>query len=147
MLNSVQNYSRYVYSLQERHPHIQQLRLSLYTTGTTDGILKGEIRFLGDIILYVMEIIDFADGVLETYSYTIKRGQEVLYWYDPQPHPEDPSLASTFPHHKHIPPNIKHNRIPAPGLSFEHPNLDLLVEEIEHKLLRGEQQAQDTPSP
>jgi len=94
-----------------------------------------------------MEIIDFADGVLETYSYTIKRGQEVLYWYDPQPHPEDPSLASTFPHHKHIPPNIKHNRIPAPGLSFEHPNLDLLVEEIEHKLLRGEQQAQDTPSP
>ncbi len=147
MLNSVQNYSRYVYSLQERHPHIQQLRLSLYTTGTTDGILRGEIRFLGDIILYVMEIIDFADGVLETYSYTIKRGQEVLYWYDPQPHPEDPSLASTFPHHKHIPPNIKHNRIPAPGLSFEHPNLDLLVEEIEHKLLRGEQQAQDTPSP
>ena len=147
MLNSVQNYSRYVYSLQERHPHIQQLRLSLYTTGTTDGTLRGEIRFLGDIILYVMEIIDFADGVLETYSYTIKRGQEVLYWYDPQPHPEDPSLASTFPHHKHIPPNIKHNRIPAPGLSFEHPNLDLLVEEIEHKLLRGEQQAQDTPSP
>ena len=64
MLNSVQNYSRYVYSLQERHPHIQQLRLSLYTTGTTDGTLRGEIRFLGDIILYVMEIIDFADGVL-----------------------------------------------------------------------------------
>jgi len=45
MLDSVQDYSRYVYSLQERHPHIQQLRLSLYTTGTTDGILKGEIHF------------------------------------------------------------------------------------------------------
>lgn len=142
MLDSAQDYSRYVYSLQESHPHIQQLRLSLYTTGTTDGILKGEIRFLGDIVLYVMEIIDFAAGVLETYSYTVKRGQEALYWYDPQPHPEDPSLARTFPHHKHVPPQIKHNRIPAPGLSFEHPNLDFLVEEIERELLRGDHQAQ-----
>ncbi len=124
MLDSVQSYSRYVYSLQERHPQVQQLRLSLYTTGTTDGILKGEIHFLDDIVLYVMEIIDFADGVLETYSYTVRRGQEVLYWYDPQPHPDDPLLASTFPHHKHVPPQIRRNRPPAPGLSFEHPNLD-----------------------
>ena len=89
MLDSVQGYSRYVYSLQERHPQIQQLRLSLYTTGTTDGILKGEIRFLNDIILHVMEII----------------------------------------------PLIKQNRIPAPEMSFEHPNLDFLVEEIERELL------------
>lgn len=138
MLDSVQGYSHHVYSLQERHPHIQQLRLSLYTTGATDGILKGEIRFLGDVVLQVMEIIDFTDGVLEAYSYTVKRGQEALHWYDPQPHPEVPSLASTFPHHKHIPPQIKRNRIPATGLSFEHPNLDFLVEEIERELLGGE---------
>jgi hypothetical protein len=38
---------------------------------------------------------------------------------------------STHPHHKHIPPNIKHNRIPAPGLSFDQPNLPLLIAEIE----------------
>lgn len=147
MLDSVQDYSRYVYSLQERHPQIQQLRLSLYTTGTTDGVLKGEIRFLNGIVLHVMEIIDFTDGVLETYSYTVKRGQATLYWYDPQPHPKDPSLASNFPHHKHISPNIKRNRIPAPELSFEHPNLDFLVEEIERELLGSEQQAQDPPLP
>ena len=28
-------------------------------------------------------------------------------------------------------PNIKHNRVPAPGMSFERPNLTLLIEEIE----------------
>nr|MBC8450537.1 hypothetical protein [Chloroflexota bacterium] len=32
------------------------------------------------------------------------------YPYDPQPHPENPDLASTFPHHHHEPPDIKHNR-------------------------------------
>ncbi|MGQ9626402.1 MAG: toxin-antitoxin system TumE family protein [Anaerolineae bacterium] len=30
-------------------------------------------------------------------------GRERLYWYDDFPHPNDPILASTFPHHKHIP--------------------------------------------
>lgn len=44
-------------------------------------------------------------------------------------------LASTHPHHKHIPPDIKHNRIPAPGLSFTRPNLPFLIEEIERDLL------------
>ncbi len=37
---------------------------------------------------------------------------------DSQPHPDDPTLASTDPHHRHIPPDIKHHRIPASGLSF-----------------------------
>jgi hypothetical protein len=44
--------------------------------------------------------------------------------------PNDPTLASTHPHHKHIPPDIKHHRIPAPGLSFTQPNLPFLIEEI-----------------
>jgi len=38
--------------------------------------------------------------------------------------------ASTHPHHKHTPPDIKHHRIPAPGLRFDGPNLPLLIEEI-----------------
>ncbi len=52
-------------------------------------------------------------------------------WYDSQPHPNDPTLASTHIHHKHIPPDIKHNRIPAPIMSFTHPNLPELIFEIE----------------
>jgi hypothetical protein len=51
------------------------------------------------------------------------------------PHPTDPTLASTHPHHKHIPPDIKHHRIPAPDLSFTVPNLPLLIHEIETTLL------------
>jgi len=38
-------------------------------------------------------------------------------------------------HHKHIPPNIKRNRTPAPGLSFTRPNLSFLIEEIEREIL------------
>ncbi|MCI0699361.1 hypothetical protein L0337_46080 [candidate division KSB1 bacterium] len=41
------------------------------------------------------------------------------------------TLASTFPHHKHMPPDIKHNRIPAPEMSFNRPNLAVLIREIE----------------
>ena len=58
-------------------------------------------------------------------------GGEKLYWYDPQPHSNDPTLTSTAPHHKHVPPDIKHHRIPAPGLSFDRANLPLLIEEVE----------------
>jgi len=40
---------------------------------------------------------------------------------------EIPELASTFPHHRHDPPDIKHNRKPAPGISFQTPNLPTLI--------------------
>ena len=58
-----------------------------------------------------------------------------LYWYDSFPHPHIPELASTHPHHKHIPPDIKHNRIPATELSFTRPNLPFLIKETEQTLL------------
>jgi hypothetical protein len=47
------------------------------------------------------------------------------------PHPDIPDLQITHPHHKHIPPDIKHHRIPAAGLSFTEPNLPPLIAEIE----------------
>ncbi|MDM8517704.1 hypothetical protein QUF76_16020 [Desulfobacterales bacterium HSG16] len=52
-------------------------------------------------------------------------------------HPNDPFLQSSHPHHKHIPPNIKSNRIPAPLLSFTQPNLPVFIQEIE-ELVRNE---------
>ena len=39
-------------------------------------------------------------------------------------------------YHKHIPPDIKHHRVPAPGLSFASPNLPFLITEIETTLLQ-----------
>ncbi len=40
-------------------------------------------------------------------------------------------IPPTHPHHKHIPPDLKHHRIPAPGISFSEPNLTFLIREIE----------------
>ncbi len=45
--------------------------------------------------------------------------------------PNDSLLPSTHPRHKHIPADIKHHRIPAPGMSFTQPNLLKLIPEIE----------------
>lgn len=70
----------------------------------------------------------------ENFVYTLpQRFPDIgmLYWYDSQPHPDDPTLAATDPHHKHVPPDMKHHRIPAPGLSFSPANLSFLIHEIE----------------
>lgn len=75
--------------------------------------------------------------MLSSYAYEIYKGDERLYWYDPQPHPNDPILAISHPHHKHVPPNIKHNRIPALDLSFTEPKLPFLIKEIEEMLKKN----------
>jgi len=54
--------------------------------------------------------------------------------FNSQPHPEDPTLPSTHPHHKHILPNPKHHRIPAAKMSFTQPNLPALIREVEELL-------------
>jgi hypothetical protein len=36
-----------------------------------------------------------------------------------------------------VPPNIKRNRIPAPGISFTAPNLPFLIAEIEQEVLNS----------
>jgi hypothetical protein len=59
---------------------------------------------------------------------------KVLCWF--ARHPNDPTLASSHPHHKHVLPDIKHHRVPAPELSFTRPNLPFLIEEIEREVLR-----------
>ena len=41
----------------------------------------------------------------------------------------------SIPHHKHILPDIKHHRLPAPGISFTQPNLPHLIREIEQQYL------------
>ena len=72
---------------------------------------------------------------MRSYSYEIYRAGEKLAWYDPFEHPHIPELASTYPHHKHVLPDIKHHRISALGISFEQPNLPTLIEEIVREVL------------
>lgn len=97
-------------------------------------MLEGKIEFEQGIVLRVYERLDFARQRIVAYSYEGWQVQQLLYWYDPQEHPHDVTLTSSFPHHKHIPPDIKHHRISAPGLSFTQPNLPFLVQEIEQML-------------
>ena len=87
--------------------------------------------FSNGLRLRMREELDFADGLITSYGYEVYRGTERLYWYDDFPHPDESSLAATFPHHKHVPPDIKHNRIPAAHLQFTKPNLITIVKEIE----------------
>jgi len=80
--------------------------------------------------LRIREELDFEAGIIASYGYEVYRGDERLFWYDDFPHPNDPELASTYPHHKHLPPDIKHHRIPAPEMGFTRPNLLFLLQEI-----------------
>src|SRR2546426_961191 len=97
------------------------------SSSSGSAIMKPNSR--GNVVLDVWELLDFDAKRILNYSYEIYRGGEKIAWYDPFEHPHVSELAATHPHHKHVPPDIKHNRIPAPGISFEHPNLPFLIEE------------------
>jgi hypothetical protein len=120
-------YERLIYSLPDTHPEIQASTLHLYTNSPTTGLVRGSLWFRNRLELRVFEYLDFSDGELLDYSYLVLRGGETIRWYDSQPHPEIPELARTFPHHLHEHPDIKHNRKPAPGITFRNPNLPTLI--------------------
>ena len=128
MLPPLEAYREFIYRVDELSPHI---------IGTATAVVTGQIEFTGDVVLTIAEALSFAPDHrrITRYGYQVWRGSEKLYWYDPQPHPNGPTLAATHPHHKHVPPDIKHHRIPAPDLSFERPNLLFLIAEIERELL------------
>ena len=95
-------------------------------------MLQGELTFAYGYRVVIKERLSYDDiVVIEEYGYELWHNIEKLAWYDSQPHPDDPTLASTHPHHKHVPPNIKRNRIPAPQISFSQPSLPVLIQEIE----------------
>jgi Family of unknown function (DUF6516) len=131
-------YEEFIYTIRENYPAIEASTLVVIMIASENAEVSGEICFADDIRLKVTEVLSFDEQRIEDYGYTVYRGEEKLYWYDSQPHPNDPSLASTDPHHKHVPPDIKHNRIPAPGLSFTRPNLPFLIDEILSSVLSGE---------
>lgn len=129
---SLADYEEFVYTLQQRYSAIVRSTLVIARRGSGVATLTGELLFEDGQRLAVYEILTWDAGpiIIQRYSYEAWQGSEKLYWYDPQPHPDDSSLASTHPHHKHVPPDIKHNRKPASGLSFTEPNLPFLIDEL-----------------
>lgn len=153
-------YEELVYGLTARFPEIRLSTLVIAPSAYAIAHVTGMVALGEDVVLCVHELVDFRQGCILSYRYEVTlaippfvekalpsadeycaihyAGKEKLYWYDSQPHPDDPALQSTHPHHKHIPPDIKHNRIPAPGLSFSAPNLPFLIEEILTLVQTGE---------
>ena len=131
---SLRDYEEFIYSLPPQFPTIVSSTLVMARRGARMVTVTGESSFLRGYRLVVKERLTFDTGplILERYGYEVWRGSEKLYWYDSQSHPDDPALAATHPHHKHVSPDIKHHRLPAPNLSFTQPNLPYLIEEIEH---------------
>ena len=132
-LQTLEDYELFLYTLTSSFPCVRRSTLVLVQTEATRARVTGELTFEHGIVLIVREYLQIHNDLPVTfhwYDYGVLRDEEKLYSYDPQPHPNDPTLASTHPHHKHIPPDIKHNRIPAPLMSFTHPNLPELIQEI-----------------
>ena len=136
---SLRECERFVYSLADQFPRFSRSTLVVAQRGRYFAELTGEVIFPDGYRLNVYERWSWDTGPLtiEGYSYEVWRGSQELYWYDSQPHPKDPGLAGADPHHKHIPPDIKHHRLPAPQLSFTEPNLPFLIREIESMFFRN----------
>ncbi len=130
---SLHSYEEFIYTLKQQYPSIQKSTLIVIRRGKRTALVQGEIAFPKGYRIAIKERLSFDSGriVIESYGYELWKQQEKVAWYDSQPHPKDPKLASTYPHHKHVRPNIKHNRIPAPGISFDQPNLPFLIQELE----------------
>jgi hypothetical protein len=135
-LDDIASYSVFVYEVRERHPFVTGSSLALVPIGATLARLEGRIDCRNGIYLEVWELIDFAARRIRTYSYEIYRAGEKVCWYDPWEHPEIPALAATFPHHKHVPPNMRDRRVPAPGIGFDSPNLDVVLEDVHRDWIR-----------
>ena len=129
-LDSIQAYEYLIYNLKNEYSQIQYSTLVLKRYGALIAEVSGTVYFEKDMHLNVKELIDFRKGQIKTYSYEVYSGREKQYWYDNQPHPDDPSLQSTFPHHKHLQPNVRHNRVPSPDIHFDQPNISFLIKEI-----------------
>ena len=154
--SSPEAYQAFIYALREHYPGIHRATLVYIPSDTLFGRVEGMLFFDQDTILCVQEHLNFELEIIEGYGYEISRPhispdnpdipaaaeycrvnyphKDKLYWYDSFPHPNDPALAVTHPHHKHVHPDIKHHRIPAPELSFIRPNLPFLIREIEELL-------------
>ena len=127
----LRDYEFFVYSFQSHVPAVVRSTLIVQRRGRLFAELTGELILQNQRRVVVYERLAWEAGALTIvgYSYEVWKGSEKLYWYDSQPHPDDPALAATNPHHKHVPPDIKHHRLPAEGLSLTSPNLTFIVGE------------------
>ena len=116
---SLTKHEEFVYSIANKFSFVEKSNLIVKRHGKDWAEIAGRVYFKNDHTLEVREIVDFSsENFIRRYGYAVRKGGEILYWYDSQENPHDPNLETTHPHHKHIHENIKHNRIPATEMSF-----------------------------
>ena len=143
-LRTPEDYELFLYTLTEQFPSICRSTVTFVRLGASLARVAGELYFDQEIRLVIRERILYhrLPIIIDWYGYEVWQGEQKMYWYDSQPHPDDPALQSTYPHHKHVPPNIKHNRIPASEMSFRQANLPVLVREIETFIQKAKSEIQ-----
>ncbi len=134
MLPSFADYCAQIARLPDQFPSIGSSTLTAYTIGPFAAEVEGQLTFAGGYVLTVWELLDLDSHTIRSYSYELDRAGERVWWYDPTGHPGDPALADTHPHHKHVSPDIRHHRVPAPEISFTRPNLPFLIRQVEQLL-------------
>jgi len=92
-----EDYELYLYTLIEKFPSIKRSTITFIRLGSTLARVAGEIYFENDVRLVVRERVLYhrLPIILDWYGYEVCRGEEKLYWYDSQPHPDDEALQST----------------------------------------------------
>jgi hypothetical protein len=131
-MQTIFDYELFIYSISNLFPEVQKSTITLVKRGTSLARVSGEVYFKDDYRLVVRERLLYhcSPILIEWYGYEIWKEDQLISRYDPQPHPDETSLQISFPHHKHIQPNLNRNRIPAPSMSFNNPNIPFLIQEI-----------------
>ena len=132
-LRSLEDYELFIYSLVAQFPSIRRSTVVVVRRGATLARVEGELFFDLGFRMVIRERLTFnrLPGVIDWYGYEVWQNEIKIFWYDSQPHPNEPFLQQNHPHHKHVPPDTKHNRIPALKMNFSIPNLPELIQEID----------------
>ena len=98
-LRTPEDYELFVYALTDNFPSVQRSTITFIRRGTSIARVAGELYFKHNIRVVVRERLIYSrlPAIIDWYGYEIWRGTEKLYWYDSQPHPNNPALASTHP--------------------------------------------------
>ena len=91
-----EDYELFLYSLVERFPSISRSTLVFVRVGATMARIAGELFLKNGIRLMIREraVFDRLPLVIDGYGYEAWRGEKKLYWYDSQPHPNEPACKA-----------------------------------------------------
>jgi hypothetical protein len=133
VLQTIEDYELFLYTLQDQFTSIKRSSIALIRKGASLARVSGEIFFAREFRIVIRERILYhcTPIVVDWYGYEIWKGDQKICRYDCQPHPDDPELKISYPHHKHILPNLNRNRIPASHMSFNRANIPEIIQEVE----------------